>query len=68
MKNRNFSIIKASFLDVSFMCVYVFCVVLTWTTYYLAAHPNIQERARQEALHVIGSAKEISADHIEQLV
>lgn len=50
------------------MWICMFCLVLTWALYYLAAHPDIQKRARQEALDVIGNAKEIRADHIDQLV
>ncbi|KAI4373344.1 hypothetical protein MLD38_011477 [Melastoma candidum] len=41
--------------------------MLVWTTFLLAAHPNWQEEARKEILHVFGNTKDPNADGIARL-
>ncbi len=41
--------------------------VMTWCTYLLATHPDVQERVYREVLHVLGPDGQLSFDTVNQL-
>ena len=43
---------------------------LSWMTYMLATHPNVQDKLYEEAMEVLGdlTTSEITYDHIQRLV